>query len=451
MKQFYISVALIVIALNNLTAQLTDPAEIWDSIKNNAAPIVAPAFAAAYGTPYRQPLSAYGWEDGVQISADGLNLYALYAPADLLSWWAFIGANPDLPVCETIGNTQFIRPYAQTYGMDMNFNFFGCDTGLNIDILYAQRNNIYDEFTTWQLSDIARPGLIEGGPFPLQSAANPSNVDHFVFTGNGDIWMINNTTVNPSGIASAVRLPNPINPATDEYIADNPVMRRFNNSDSLLLVFEKYNPGTERDFLYSISTNNGITWQTPVVMSTITAATGHIEHPQLYSNAEGTWLYYSRDYDIYRMKQSIKNNWDSWVDEELIIAKGNALAIGEPSIAANGDISFLVVYENLEHPDDRFDIDPWYLRKLMPDNITTQNSNCFIQLFPNPATNYVDILSTQGFENATINIFNIQGNLVLNTNYNKGSINIENISPGVYFVQIVMVNGKSITKQLIVK
>ena len=285
------------LTFSNVSAQLTDPVEIWDSIKDNTAPVVAPAFVDILGTPYRQPLSGYGWEDGLQISADGLNLYTLYAPADLLSWFSYIAANAALPVCETLGSTQFIRPYAETYGMDMAFNYFGCDTIMNLDILYAHRDNINEEFENWILSDMARPGQIEGGPFPLQSADNPDLVDHFLFTGPGDISMINNTNANPNNIASAVLLPEPINSTGGEIIADNPVLKRINNSDTLLLVYEKYVDASLRDFMYAFSYDDGATWELPIKMNSINNATGHIEHPQLYTDASGTYLYYSRDFD----------------------------------------------------------------------------------------------------------------------------------------------------------
>jgi len=424
-------------------AQLTEPTEIWDSIKENATPIVAPEFAANFGSPYRMQVSAYGWEDGLQMSADGLNLYTLYAPADLLSWFTYINTNIALPICETLGNTEFIRPYAETFGMDMAFNFFGCDSGINLDILYAHRDNINDEFENWILSDIARPGTIEGGPFPVQSTTNANNVDHFLFTGSGDIWMINYTSVNPSDIESAMLLPEPINSSTGEFIADNPVMRRFNDSDTLLLVYEKYVIGAERDFMYTLSFDDGETWDEPIVMTSITAAAGHIEHPQLHENTEGSWLYYSRNYDIYRMKQSIPNNWDSWVDEELIISKGNALVIGEPSIAKNGDIAFLLGYENTGNLDDRFDLDPWYVRNLFPDNITSQHKNTNLTCVPNPATNYITINFDTNIEPTSLSIFSIEGQLCLlisnPNNYQK--IDVNNLHPGLYVLEIINAFG----------
>jgi len=443
---------LLLLFTNNIHAQLTDPEEIWDSIKENTVPVVAPAFTDILGTPYRQPLSGYGWEDGLQISADGLNLYTLYAPADLLSWFTYIAANAALPVCETIGSTQFIRPYAETYGMDMAFNYFGCDTIMNLDILYAHRDNINDEFGSWVLSDMARPGQIEGGPFPLQSVDNPNLVDHFLFTGPGDISMINNTNANPDNIASAVLLPEPINSAGGEFIVDNPVLRRINNSDTLLLVYEKYVDASLRDFMYAFSYDDGTSWGTPVKMTSITNATGHLEHPQLHTDGSGTYLYYSRDFDIYRMKQSIPNNWDSWTDEQLLISKGNALAIGEPSIAINGDIAFVLAYHNVEHPEDEFDIDPWYVRNINgPNSIPVENTLQNAAIFPNPANSIFQIgnLTQTGISVSVINMVG-QELIYVNNYQSTASISISALPIGIYTVIIENAKGAKQTLKLVV-
>ena len=75
-----------------------NPAVVWDSIKSNTFPVVEPAFQNEFGVPYKQPLSDYGWEDGLQISPDGLNLYALYLPMDLLSWQNYFATHLTLPI-----------------------------------------------------------------------------------------------------------------------------------------------------------------------------------------------------------------------------------------------------------------------------------------------------------------------------------------------------------------
>ena len=144
MKYKYILklVCALLILRSPVQAQLTIPSEIWDSVKTNTHPVVVASFADQYETPFRMPMADYGWEDGLQISADGLNLYALYAPADLLSWIDYINLNIGLPPCDIFGTGAFIRTYADDQGIDMTTNIFGCDTALNIDILYSHRNSL---------------------------------------------------------------------------------------------------------------------------------------------------------------------------------------------------------------------------------------------------------------------------------------------------------------------
>ena len=96
-----------------------------------------------------------------------------------------------------------------------------------------------------------------------------------------------------------------------------------------------------------------------------------MEHqPHLYQDGSGTWsLYYSAEQSddrlaIYRVRQSIAGNWDSWTGKELVVGPGNTAGVGEPTLTSKGDISFVVIYENPQGTKtDRFDGDPWFLPK----------------------------------------------------------------------------------------
>lgn len=370
---------------------------LWDSIKNQTQPLVAPAFQSEYTTPHKQTLASYGWEDGLQISKDGLHLYALYSPSDLVSWNSFFTNHTQLPICDLLGNMNYMRPYANSYGMDFTTNGFGCDSFANIDILYAHRNTTSDNFSNWQLSGIARAGAIEGSPSPLFSETNANLLDLFMFTGNGDIWMISNTTANPNGINNAIRLPSPINPSTNEFSADNAFIERIHN-DTIILVYEKYTDASVRTFMYCISNDLGQTWETPQAITTITNALGHIEHPCIYKDANsGWWLYFSIDYSsIVRAHQTIAGNWDSWGTPETIITKGNAVSIGEPTVTSNGDISFALGYINTPLGDttDVYDLDPWILPHQTTTAIATVNANeklLDINVYPVPFSEEITI------------------------------------------------------------
>lgn len=424
---------------------------MWDSVKAAAEPQLTPEFELVYQQPERLALSDYGWEDGLQVSPDGLHLYALYAPADLLSWFTYVNANPGLPVCETLGNMEFMRSYANDYGMDMATNFFGCDSAINLDILYANRSNTGEAFNSWILSDIARPGLIEGGSFPLYNETNPELIDHFLFTGPGDIWMISNTTANPSGIESAVALPYPINSLAGEYISDNPVLRRMSSSDTLLIVYEKYIAGSPRDFMYAFSYDNGWNWEEPVKITTVNSDAGHIEHPQLVTDPAGTWLYYSYDYDIVRSKQTIPNNWDSWAEREVILEKNNTIALGEPSVTNEGDIFFLAAYDS-GNPEDQFDIDPWVIRKTIPNGLQEEDLSPIL-VYPNPVSNVCHVQWNNQSENISILLIDILGKPVLAMQQWGSSfvIPVDNIPPGLYILKLLDAEGHSGQASIVVE
>ena len=55
----------------------------WEAIKKGALPVVM--LTEEFDAPYPQPLANPGWEDGLYISRDGLNLYCIYGPFDILS------------------------------------------------------------------------------------------------------------------------------------------------------------------------------------------------------------------------------------------------------------------------------------------------------------------------------------------------------------------------------
>lgn len=65
-------------------------------------------------------------------------------------------------------------------------------------------------------------------------------------------------------------------------------------------------------------------------------------------------------------------------------------------------------------------------------------------IYPNPVRNYLQVDSQLQFE--TIKVFNLQGQLVIETVLNN--INVSHLNSGLYFVQVI-VDGKSVTRKLI--
>ncbi len=421
----------------------------WDQIKDLTKPVVAEDFKSQYQEPYRQELSSYGWEDGVHISRDGLNLYALYYPGDLLAWTLSFGKRVGSSTfCELFADTTFLRSYANFYGMDMKTNALGCTDFLNVDILYARRTNTFLPFSQWNLSNIARSGAVEGSPYPLFSL-DEQQLDIFLFTNNSDIWMLRNTTFNPSQINTATRLPSPINPVTNEFEADNPHLERL-GKDTLLLIYEKYTDSEKRDFMYTTSFDNGNTWETPIKITTVHHGLGKIEHPHLYQDSQKQWyLYYSLGCDIYRSKQQKMNDWDSWGTPEKIIDKGNSPCIGEPTLTTNGDISFVVVTVNIANNDstDTYDIDPWFLPIKQVISSVGHSKNETV-IYPQPFENKIIVESQT--EITQIIVYNNLGQVVINQNINanKTALITNELKTGMYVLKIVN-NQEIITKQII--
>lgn len=334
----------------------------WEKIKNQAMPFVA--LPDEFDTPYKMPLAVGGWEDGLYITRDGLDLYCIYFPVDLFSFY-FLGE-------ADISNFSAYRR-GPTFGMDLKTNPAGAAEWLHGDILHSHRDSVKEPFTRWQLSNLARPVWSEGAVQIVSS--DPSTADIFAYTSNHnssgevdnvDILVFRNCSRDPSGIGTP--LPAPV--TTAEYEEDNPHFERL-DSRNLLLFYESNRPGGagSLDIWYSTSTDDGVSWSTPRPVTTINTKQEQ-QMPHLFRADEGTWyLYYANEnpatgkLEIWRARLSEPGNWDSWTDKQLVIGVGNTFAVGEPTLTRNGDIVFIVVYDagSSATRTDRFDADPWFL------------------------------------------------------------------------------------------
>ena len=94
-----------------------------------------------------------------------------------------------------------------------------------------------------------------------------------------------------------------------------------------------------------------------------------------------------------------------------------------------------------------------YVRCVRDSNLLAINENTEINLniYPNPAQDKILILSDYQIE--TISIYNVLGKKVLDyfPNQKESTVDINFLSNGVYFVNIISNNGGSISKKLIVK
>ena len=390
-----------------------------------------------------------GWEDGLHISEDGLHLYCTYVPIDLLSF----SLNGSLP---NSFSTNYLRG-APDFGMDLITNPISATEWLHSDILYSNRATIADSFTTWQLSNMDRPFYSEGAPTPNYNE-QVTSVDIMLFTSNDnasnnmDIWFITNTYNNPSGIGTA--LPSPI---TTGFNEDNPHLVDLQN-DTLILFYDSDNlPGGlgDIDIWYTTSYDDGQSWDTAINVSSVNTNTKEHQPFIHYDNTtEKYYLYYSTYHSdnklaIFRKEQLIENDWDSWGNNELVISAGNAAGIGEPTLTTNGDISFVVVYEDPELNSiyNRFDSDPWYLRKKNTASATNDlsiNEKEFM-FYPNPTDGLIHFRYTKDASN--LKIYDSQGSL-----YYEGLsqvIDMKEFPRGLYYLTLITNSGSIVTKTLI--
>jgi hypothetical protein len=90
---------------------------------------------------------------------------------------------------------------------------------------------------------------------------------------------------------------------------------------------------------------------------------------------------------------------------------------------------------NLMSTNDNLDI---YLIKLIPglSSVNAINSNIFIGtlIYPNPCHDHIHIVSE--LKPDRINMYNLNGQKILSTE-NTNSIDVSNINPGVYLIQII--------------
>ncbi len=402
----------------------------WPLTKSNTT--VQVGIPAEFGVPVAQPLSVDGWEDGIFISRDGLNLYCIYLPADALSW-------------STNGAPCVFAPYQKgpTYGMDLTTSPTTlCPTWLHGDILISSRSATTLAFPSWTLSNLSGAIYSEGAP--QFTMLNSTVSDIVVYTSNkltpynNDLYIIRNAGVNPSVTMGTV-MPAPVTQTTTE---DNPHIERLSATQWVLFFDSPDRAGGVGglDIWTSISNDDGLTWTVPAQVSTIN--TGFNEHqPHLYKdNLNQWWLYYtapdaSGKYAIYRCQQTITNNWDSWGTKQLVVGPGNSAGIGEATLTQNGDLSFVVVYQDANGtPTDKFDADPWFLPHNTVTGLKQNDQRPAVSVFPNPVSDHLNLIFNQQV-NDIIQITDCSGRAIAEyETIGTGSFNLGQLEQGIYFL-----------------
>ena len=331
----------------------------WAAIRAAAAPAVA--LPAEFETPSPQPLAVDGWEDGIFISRDGLHLFAVYAPADLLSF-SLAGADQHQAA------SYFRGP---TFGMDMTTNPAGTTNWIHGNILHASRASTAAPFTSWHLAPMARATWSEGAP--MAEGPSGGTWDLFVHVTNehapdykAHIALAHGAALDPTAVGTL--LPAPV---TTDHTEDNPHIERLDATHLVLFFDSDDRPGAsgQHDMWWTTSADDGVSWATPTPVTSLNTALEE-EQPHLYRDSAGAWwLYFTATnpadskLGIFRSPQTTVGDWNAWGAQTLVLGAGNTVGVGEPSLTSNGDLSFVVITEDTVHgtPTNRFDGDPWFM------------------------------------------------------------------------------------------
>jgi hypothetical protein len=420
----------------------------WPAIKANATFTV---HDTSFLTPSLLPINIGGWEDGLYVTRDGKNLYSTFMPIDVFSWI------DDFAPC--LDFTPYFRP--PLLDIDTIINPFGCPNYVHSDIIYSNRADTTQPFGAWSSSNLKIPATFEGGACGV--LLNADTFDVFVFTRDiGDpfgveLFLMKNVPVNPDP-STAVQI------LSSSAHEDNPHIERLNDS-TLLLFFDR-----DRHIYYSLSYNNGISWDTPILVTNVLNDQAPYDiQPHLWNDGTDWWMFFCADNNtnrrcIYKSKQMIANNWDSWGPKQIVIEPGeindgnldtHIIGVGEPTLTQYGDLFFVAIYGDLNSNDttDVFDCDPWLLPRKHPivTNIPNQTvSEKYPIIYPNPSSERVNIV-LPNYVDDIIEIIDISGKVVYYKRINGQNIelDISNLSIGVYLVKLK--DNFSAPKRLIIE
>ena len=453
-------VLLFVIVAVNCTLVQSQPD--WSTIKAGFQPEYD---SSLFEKPFLQTQAVGGWEDGVFISRDGLNMYCFYAPVDMISYAGDIGSSSpcEFPV---------IGPYwrGPMYGVDTSTIIEPCDHWMHSDVVHASRSSVSEPFSSWKPTDINSPLYYEGAPQTISKANDL--LDLFVYTrattGLSDIYIMRDVPNNPTDNG---RIIDPENVKSPSGAEDNPHIEKIDESTYVLFFDDTYDGNHNMEIYFSISTDAGKTWTRAEQVTSLSSAAEEVM-PHLWYDGAEWWMYFATSspvltdgrLTIVRSKQINKGDWLNWEKPQVVIAPGSikngngeVFGVGEPTLTSWGDISFSVIYGNANQSDttDQFDSDPWYLPRKQPKVMAKTDLNGLINpitIFPNPAQEFVRIRSNYG-RGLTVSLIDLKGNLVTTDRTFQGALTIDTnyLRSGLYFLEINPIGGERMIRKVFVR
>lgn len=164
------------------------------------------------------------------------------------------------------------------------------------------------------------------------------------------------------------------------------------------------------------------------------SALGYVE----FEFPHGEWFSVIMNVDL--TEGMALGTWEYIVDGEVVIPEGTPFTDNSGVIPTSlGGLNFFSL--NADH--ELYIDDLNYIEGVI---LGTNNVNDLdFSIYPNPAINSINISTTETIE--TIHIYSIQGILVKETNNNK-TIDVSNLSNGIYFIEITSGKRKSVQKMI---
>ena len=294
-------------------------------------------------------------------------------PVDLLKWVDYAISNPPCPAVSNFIRGEVLSGTNLGLGETVGI----CTEGvMHSEIAYATRANVNDDFGAWNRHAFSADFVYDGGFVTADNGVGAFDLVYSASTASNrnDIFWLRGSDLTPPS-ASPDPISATINTSAQE---DNPHLERI-DADNLILLFDNHGVGDpDTQISFSHSADNGSTWTSPQPMAINSAAATEDLQGHLYQDAsDNWWLYFSSNrggiVEIYRSQHGSNDlvtdfeNWSEPPDKVVSVGSvsgglGTIAAVGEPTLSANGDLYFVVVY--CKNPEDQTaydscDIDPW--------------------------------------------------------------------------------------------
>ncbi len=167
--------------------------------------------------------------------------------------------------------------------------------------------------------------------------------------------------------------------------------------------------------------------------------------------------------DNINVTQSVSMGTTNTKQARIAITASNSIALGSQAIYhAEQEVLLTANFEALKGSVFRAHID-WcsatYVSKTSEtqsgDTIGVNSLNTGLQIYPNPTENTLNIkLRNQNFNNATVQIYNLNGatvysNTITKDNRNRLKLNVSNFQSGMYIIKVINDNGEVFTDKMI--